>query len=188
MGLQHDEVTDACLIEPPGVVDHQHVSGCCRFECLQKHIDAASVPGGADASGEATSRHDASQERGCAAHRHLGPDTRVGKVGSGEGREPIEKFVVIHGESLCHSVAPCKFAALNGARCAPSNATIRSGRLTQAGGVSQSTPTGNRYRSAAAFSTRRAWWKCSALSRSAVAETEVMVVTTGAVPTAGAAG
>src|SRR5262249_23625656 len=96
LGLQRHQVTDACFVQPPAVVDYQHVAGCCRFECLQEDIDAADMSGGTDTTGQAAARHHGTQECGRAAHWDLGPYTSVGQVGCREGCEPLLQHLVVH--------------------------------------------------------------------------------------------
>jgi xylulokinase len=98
LSLQSHQVTDARLIEPPAVVDDEHVARRRRFKRLQEDVDAASVPGGTDAPGHAGAGHHRAQERGSAAHGDPGAYTRVGDVGCGEGREPVLQHLVIHDE------------------------------------------------------------------------------------------
>jgi hypothetical protein len=98
MGLQSHQVTNACFIQEPAVVDYQHVAWCCRFECLQEGIDAAGMPGGTDTTGQAAARHHSTQERRRATHWDLGAYTSVGQVGCGEGCEPLLQHLVVHDD------------------------------------------------------------------------------------------
>jgi hypothetical protein len=96
LSLQGHQVTDARLIEPPAVVDDEHVARRRRFERLQEDVDAASVPGGTDTPGHAAAGHDRAQERRSAAHGDPGAYTRVGHVRRGEGCEPVLQHLVVH--------------------------------------------------------------------------------------------
>ena len=98
LGLQSHEVTDACFVQAPAVVDYQHVARCCRFECLQEGIDAAGMPGGTDTTGQAAARHHSMQERRSAAHWEAGAYTGVRQVGCGEGCEPLLQHLVVHDD------------------------------------------------------------------------------------------
>jgi len=98
MGLQSHQVTNACFIQEPAVVDYQHVARCCRFECLQEGIDAAGMPGGTDTTGQAAARRYSAQERRRATHWDLGASPSVGQVGCGEGCEPLLQHLVVHDD------------------------------------------------------------------------------------------
>jgi hypothetical protein len=82
----------------PAVVDYQHVARCCRFECLQESIDAASMPGGTDTTGQAAARHHGTQERTRATHWDSDAHTGVGHVSRGEGCEPVLQHLVVHDD------------------------------------------------------------------------------------------
>jgi hypothetical protein len=72
MGLQSRQVTNACFVQEPAVVDYQHVVRCCRFERLQEGSDAAGMPSGTDTTGQAAARHHSTHERRRATHWDLG--------------------------------------------------------------------------------------------------------------------
>jgi hypothetical protein len=98
LSLQSHQVTDARFIQPPAVVDYQHVARCCHFECLQEGIDAACMPGRTDTPGQAAARHHSTQERRSATHWDSGAYTGVGHVGCGEGCEPVLQHLVVHDD------------------------------------------------------------------------------------------
>ena len=98
LSLQSHQVTDAGFIQPPVVVDYQHVARCCHFECLQEGIDAASVPGRTDTPGQAAAGHHSTQQRRSATHWDSGADTGVGHVGCGEGCKPVLQRSVVHDD------------------------------------------------------------------------------------------
>jgi hypothetical protein len=105
LGLQSHQVTRGCFIQAPAVVDYQHVARCCRFECLQKSIDAAGMPGGTDTTGQAAARHHGTQERTSATHWDSGAHTGVGHVSRGEGSEPVLQHLVVH-DDVCSLMWP----------------------------------------------------------------------------------
>ena len=96
MGLQSRQVTNACFVQEPAVVDYQHVVRCCRFERLQEGSDAAGMPSGTDTTGQAAARHNGTQERRSAAHWDAGAYAGVGQVSRGEGCEPLLQHLVVH--------------------------------------------------------------------------------------------
>jgi hypothetical protein len=98
LGLQSHQVTGACFVQAPAVVDYQHVARCGRFECLKEGIDAAGMPGGTDTTGQAAARYHGTQEPRNATHWDSGAYTGVCEVSRGEGCEPVLQHLVVHDD------------------------------------------------------------------------------------------
>ena len=98
LGLQSHQVTGACFVQAPAVVDYQHVARCGRFECLKEVIDAAGMPGGTDTTGQAAARYHGTQEPRNATHWDSGAYTGVREVSRGEGCEPVLQHLVVHDD------------------------------------------------------------------------------------------
>ena len=108
--LPHQRITHAVLsdlaataaargVEPPAVVDHQHVAGSGPFERLQKDIDAASMSNRKRSPGQATAGHNWAQGRRPTAHRDLSADASIRQVGGGQRREALPQLLVIQPRS-----------------------------------------------------------------------------------------
>jgi len=96
LSLENHEITDATLIEPSAIVDHQHVARCRPFERIQKNIDAADMSSRRRASGYAATRNYSVHGRGRTAHRDLSANACIRQMGSRQRRKPPPKAVVIH--------------------------------------------------------------------------------------------
>ena len=73
LGLLGNQVADSTLIQAPGVVHDQNVTGHRVLDHLKKDIDASRMPGGADPSRDSASREDGLQERWGAADGNSSP-------------------------------------------------------------------------------------------------------------------
>src|SRR6266851_2744455 len=96
LSLQNHEIADAALVEPPAIVDHQHVAGSRPFERLQEDIDAADMSSRKRTPSQAAARDHGSYRRWRATHRDVSTNACIRQMGGGQCRKPPSKLLMIH--------------------------------------------------------------------------------------------
>src|SRR5258708_25613260 len=75
--LQNHEIADAAFVEPPAIVDHQHVAGSRPFERLQEDIDAADMSNRKRTPSQPAARDHDSYTRWLPTHRDRSTDAAI---------------------------------------------------------------------------------------------------------------
>ena len=98
--FEGDEVTDAGLVGPSAVVDHEHLAGRGAFEGFEDDVDAAVVARGPDPADDVGVTPRGPHGRGCAADRETQAHDRIGDVGCRQVQVRALQLERVHGRVL----------------------------------------------------------------------------------------